>query len=898
MTAVTTSKTVYFQDHPSHGRTRSGLTISFPEAEAALFSQVTSLSSLTLRQLLGFESFSKLEAAAHRAGSPVATFARDLLAKTVVGRPPAKPDIAQAIQSTFKGGRGSPLHDWYPYLEGYSPAFVQNIIRRYAPEARLVLDPFCGSGTTALVAASMARTGLFAEVNPVCRFVIQVKARALSLNNADRNAVIESLYAVRSTLTSSLAQLPPDVDLRDRLIACLGKRPVFNPASLNTVLRLRTLLNRAETEIPSAAPFLTVAALRSLIPSSLLIRRGDLRFRTPDELAGFSPDLVEDVRNSISLIASDLTDVHEIPGEVRFVCEDARQIEACLSSPVDAVVTSPPYLNGTNYFRNTKVELCFLGYLETKSDLRRFRDSAITAGINDVTVGKTRNGDQGSIVTTQLRRTLRELSASAYDVRIPAMVQSYFQEMATVLTGISRVVRPGGIVAIDLGDSCYGGVHVATDSIIAEMMKQRGFSLGDRIVLRERQSRDGGALSQTLQVFEQAKTSATYVTANRTAAFKRQEAAWGAFRTNLPHQYGEMAKRNWGHPWHSLCSYQGKLKPSIASTLVACLLPERRSGRFLDPFAGVGTLPFEARLQGHQTFGFDISPAAMLISRAKLGRPDRAHVDIVMSQLGSWINQPRNRKLDLPALDAIRFNGPLRDYFNEKTLGEVIAARSFFAHRPPASSAETLVMACLLHILHGNRPYALSRRSHPITPFAPTGPAEYRPLLPRLEAKLNRSLDHIPQGDAPEGIILAQDATEAWPDQVRDLDAIITSPPFFDSTRFHTANWMRLWFAGWEREDFECKPREFVDERQKRGFDVYETVFAQAQERLKPGGLMAIHLGKSRKCDMASELSVIGAKALELVDSFVEAVDHCESHGIKDKGTVTHHQYLLFRKRS
>ncbi len=252
--------------------------------------------------------------------------------------------------------------------------------------------------------------------------------------------------------------------------------------------------------------------------------------------------------------------------------------------------------------------------------------------------------------------------------------------------------------------------------------------------------------------------------------------------------------------------------------------------------------------------------------------------------------------IDVAALDAIRFNGPLRDYFNERTLGEIVAARSFFRENPPASADDALVMACLLHILHGNRPYALSRRSHPITPFAPTGPAEYRPLMERLETKLGRALEHASKGGLSDGYAFPQDATKKWPGKVRDLDAIITSPPFFDSTRFHTANWMRLWFAGWERADFERKPAEFVDERQKRSFAVYEGVFGQARERLRPGGLMAVHLGKSNKCDMAAELSVIGAKHLNLVDSFAECVGHCESHGIRDKGTVTHHQYILFRR--
>lgn len=135
-----------------------------------------------------------------------------------------------------------------------------------------------------------------------------------------------------------------------------------------------------------------------------------------------------------------------------------------------------------------------------------------------------------------------------------------------------------------------------------------------------------------------------------------------------------------------------------------------------------------------------------------------------------------------------------------------------------------------------------------------------------------------------------------WPAEVSELDAIITSPPFFDSTRFHTANWMRLWFSGWEVSDFGTEPQRFIDERQKKTFEVYDAIFQQGQERLKNGGYFAVHLGKSRKCDMAAMLKGVGGRHLEFIDLFAESVGHCESHGIRDKGTVTDHQYLLFRK--
>ena len=144
-----------------------------------------------------------------------------------------------------------------------------------------------------------------------------------------------------------------------------------------------------------------------------------------------------------------------------------------------------------------------------------------------------------------------------------------------------------------------------------------------------------------------------------------------------------------------------------------------------------------------------------------------------------------------------------------------------------------------------------------------------------------------------EGEALLQDATAPWPGIATEIDAIITSPPFFDSTRFYLANWMRLWFCGWEKEDFSLEPRRYVDERQKRSFKVYQAVLRQARERLKQDGVLILHLGKSRKSNMSDALVRVSAPWFRVVDRFDESVTHTESHGIRDKGTVTSHQYLV-----
>ena len=369
---------------------------------------------------------------------------------------------------------------------------------------------------------------------------------------------------------------------------------------------------------------------------------------------------------------------------------------------------------------------------------------------------------------------------------------------------------------------------------------------------------------------------------------------WNNFRQDLPHQKGDLNKRNWGHPWHSICSYQGKLKPSIAHTLVEALLPES-GGIMLDPFSGVGTIPFEARLKGHQAFAFDISPAAIAISRSKLEAFKIEEVSDELHRLGDWIKENKFAPSDSD-FSGIRFNGPLEDYFHPATFAEIVSARKYFLKYGYTNPARAMVMSCLLHILHGNRPYALSRRSHPITPFAPTGETIQHSLIEKLETKLQRVLKNS-IGDSHQSKIYNQDAAGLWPADVNNLDAIITSPPFFDSTRFYSANWMRLWFSGWEAQDFSTKPADFVEVKQKVNFSVYEPIFAQSAERLKSGGYFALHLGKSVKCDMAKMIIEIGKKYLPIVDFFDESVLHCESHGIRDKGSVTAHQYVLFQQK-
>jgi tRNA G10 N-methylase Trm11 len=794
--------------------------------------------------------------------------------------------VLDPLQATFRGGRHEPLHNWYPYLEGYSPAFVESIRREFCSDATSVLDPFGGTGTTPLTIAALGLGSFYCEINPLLQFLTESKTVARELRDRQRLLVADGLQDLADTLEEGLRAAAPDPLLQASYRAVFGASRFFDPNVLQEILKLRSLIDGIACDEPVIARFLTVAALASLIPASRLIRRGDLRFKTDAEAGRGSADLEAAVCATLRRVARDIARLRPNGTEPVLVLENAKNLRQLAPLDVDAAITSPPYLNGTNYFRNTKIELWFLRRLTSKADLAAFRFGAMTAGINDVTA-KKEVGPINSVAAV----AVEALQKHAYDPRIAAMVGRYASEMESVLGGLCQHVKAGGTIAIDIGDSAYAGVHVPTDKIIEASLDSYGWGIVRDVVLRRRLSRSGFPLQQRLLIFK-SRSGRSPTTAVQPLALPRAwQAGWMAFKKTLPHQSGDYAKRNWGHPLHSLCSYQGKMKPSLAAFLVRTFATS--GDRLLDPFAGVGTIPFEAALRGVESWGFDISPPAVRITAAKLGRCDRRACLALVETLGRRLDGALPPERDHDDALEIRFNGPLPDYFHPETFRDVLAVRRYFLDRPPQNASESLVYACLLHILHGNRPYALTRRSHPITPFAPSGPAERRPLIPRLKDKVERSFTTpLPDGFRV-GQSLSQDATSWWPTFVQDLDAIITSPPFFDSTRFYLGNWMRLWFAGWTKADFVRRPKQFIDERQKTGFDVYRSIFRQSRERLKPGGVAVFHLGASRKCDMAEALTSIARRWFRVVDVYSESVGHCESHGIRDKGSVVNHQYMV-----
>jgi hypothetical protein len=364
--------------------------------------------------------------------------------------------------------------------------------------------------------------------------------------------------------------------------------------------------------------------------------------------------------------------------------------------------------------------------------------------------------------------------------------------------------------------------------------------------------------------------------------------------SNLPYKQLPYGNRNWGHPWHSLCSYHGKLKPAIAHWLISEFT--NVGDVILDPLCGVGTIPFEACLQGRIGIGNDLSELAYIVTKAKLEKPQYEGVKNVIHQLDEYITHNKSRHFT-NEYENFGFNGNLPQYFESETYKEILCARTFFLERlQTISSEEAMVFSALLHVLHGNRPYALSRHSHPLTPYAPTGEYEYKSVIEKVTQKIRANYKKLDYENIEQGRAIYGDYKDLLLQDIK-ADCIICSPPFADSIRFYMQNWMRLWLCGWEPEDYKQADEKFLDKSQEKNFDLYYSFFEMCDKVLRDKGKVILHLGKTKTVNMGKELSKRAEKWFDIVYLAGEDVSAIEKHGIKDKGITVEHQYLFLQKK-
>ena len=396
------------------------------------------------------------------------------------------------------------MHGWYPYVEGFSAAYVEEqLLSRRNAQPRSIYDPFGGSGTTQLVAACLGIPTFYSEVNPLMVFVAETKVTSASWCRRNSEILGSAVSDYLGTLYSDeFLERALETSLDDFNQAFPG-RDFFEDRHLKELLTCRDIALDIAGDTPHVLAILNLACAANAVNASNMTRRADLRRRRPDEYKHRVVDVRSMVAASVRHMADDISYLPEEMAPCAHISEDCRDLRGTKkwTGAFDLAVTSPPYLNGTNYFRNTKIELWLLGMIGGERDLKQFRAKAITAGINNV------SGKVGLIhKVPEAESVAGRLDDHAKDRRIPEMVRRYFSDMSTMFESVYQCLRPGAEFVLDIGDSRFYGVHIPTDKILVQVGTEAGFELSSQRVIAKRRSRDKTPLSQVELTFQRSGT--------------------------------------------------------------------------------------------------------------------------------------------------------------------------------------------------------------------------------------------------------------------------------------------------------------------------------------------------------------------------------------------------------
>jgi hypothetical protein len=251
------------------------------------------------------------------------------------------------------------------------------------------------------------------------------------------------------------------------------------------------------------------------------------------------------------------------------------------------------------------------------------------------------------------------------------------------------------------------------------------------------------------------------------------------------------------YSWHQLAPYIGRMKSSMAKSLVTQFSEPGET--IYDPFSGAGTVVLEAWIAGRHVLAGDLSPYAYVLTKGKM-HPPRNLGDAERRLDVCWLEATRERK----TVDLRRVPLWVRRFFHPETLRDTIAVRNVMLRR-----RQYFLLSCLLGILHHWRPGFLSYPCSHTVPYVKDKlyPRSlypelyaYRSVYPRLRAKVRRAFKRTPEVDRQlTRNVVQSDATKPTPLlNSHKISAIITSPPYMNALSYARDNRLRLWFLGVE----------------------------------------------------------------------------------------------------
>ena len=397
--------------------------------------------------------------------------------------------VRQRPDLTFKHNISEERHGWLRLTPAYSVKIVEQVLSQHQKEIS-VLDPFSGTATTPLCAATHGHSATSVDINPFLVWFGETK-----ISDYDEEAIARTrLVAIeigRIVISKSIspAAPPPIANVNrwwesDKLAyLCIVKAAISlfdaEPRTIQNLLNIafcKTLI-----EVSNAAFNHQSMSFKDKDKNK---DKGQLELWT-DETLGIDPFLqnVEAVLRSAEL---------NPVGEAQVMLGDSRSLEFLGEQDFDLLITSPPYPNRMSYVRELRPYMYWLGYLKEAREAGELDWQAIggtwgiaTSRLNDWERDRTSYCPDSILVTIQKISRADSKSGPV----LAKYVGKYFEDMWLHFKSVRQKMKPGAEVHYIVGNSKFYDYLVPVETAYADMLEKAGFENAKIEVIRKRNSK-------------------------------------------------------------------------------------------------------------------------------------------------------------------------------------------------------------------------------------------------------------------------------------------------------------------------------------------------------------------------------------------------------------------------
>jgi hypothetical protein len=372
------------------------------------------------------------------------------------------------------------VHRWYPFVEGYSKEFIEDILEELPFVPTCALEPFCGSGTTPVELQNHDIKCYSFEVSPFMHL--------LSIVKLGRNYNVDTFEHYVKALTKKLSHTNKDI----RRIESLpfgntivkrdqSKKWNFHDPAIDGILDIRHAI-RTIVDNDNYKNLFTIALASIIIQASNMFRNGkclsykkgwENRIFSRKEIHNFFLDKLNSIfAEDIRIISNQNSSVHN--SKICYLGDVRKNINQVPDGKVDLIITSPPYLNSRDYTDIYMLELKVLQLINSYEELRELRKHTLRSHVQ-VPYDKIL-----PIENERLRNSLLAMSNKELDTwnhHIINMICAYFEDMQLLFSEFAKKMHKGGVIYFNVANSAYYGVEVPVDYIIADIAESCGFKV-------------------------------------------------------------------------------------------------------------------------------------------------------------------------------------------------------------------------------------------------------------------------------------------------------------------------------------------------------------------------------------------------------------------------------------